>query len=84
MWCSEAKRRVLTFLDLPQSDLAQLTHDPSEAGLHVTGWGMRPDQLQQRFLKAAQAAGVQVRDGDTHTHTATHIQARAHSFRFQR
>ncbi|GLC45044.1 hypothetical protein PLESTM_001680700 [Pleodorina starrii] len=46
VWCSPAKRAVLRLLDLPPELTALLVDDPRDAAVHVTGWGLRPEDLQ--------------------------------------
>ncbi|GFR43606.1 hypothetical protein Agub_g4703, partial [Astrephomene gubernaculifera] len=46
VWCSPAKRAVLRLLQLPTELAAVLAEDPREACIHVTGWGLRPEDVQ--------------------------------------
>ncbi len=46
VWCSSSKRAVLRLLDLPTEHMQLLVDDPREAAVHVTGWGLRPEDLQ--------------------------------------
>ncbi|GIL70372.1 hypothetical protein Vretimale_3538 [Volvox reticuliferus] len=46
VWCSPAKRAVLRLLSLPSELMALLVDNPREATVHVTGWGLRPADLQ--------------------------------------
>lgn len=39
-------------LDLPESDSALLADEESDAAIHVTNWGLRPDALQGHLDKA--------------------------------
>ncbi|KXZ47403.1 hypothetical protein GPECTOR_35g841 [Gonium pectorale] len=51
VWCSDAKRSVLRLLDLPPELMALLVTDPRDAAIHVTGWGLQPDDIQAYMAK---------------------------------
>ncbi len=55
VWCSAAKRRVLGLLGLSPDLMRLLTDDPKQARLHVSGWGLKPEQLQKRYLGPGEA-----------------------------
>lgn len=58
MWVTPRKARTLRLLRLPPEWLALLTRDPAAAGLHViSGSGMRPELLLQRYGLPVPAAG---------------------------
>ncbi|EFJ50929.1 hypothetical protein VOLCADRAFT_120549, partial [Volvox carteri f. nagariensis] len=46
VWSSPAKRSLLRLLDLPAEHMALLVDDPREAMVHLTGWGLRPEDLR--------------------------------------